>query len=106
MINEDNFRESVEDILNNPDAYTKDDLYVAFLEMTERYLDEMVTTTSLERALTAGMDKESANELLEDIATSDPVVEDLDLTNAQESDKIEIIRNLLDYIEFELGISF
>lgn len=106
MINEDGFREKVEDILNNPDAYTKEDLYSAFQEMTERYLNEMVTTTSLERALTAGMDKEVANELLENIATSDPVVEDLDLTNAQEPDKNEVIRNLLDYIEFELGISF
>ena len=106
MINEDNFRENVENILNNPDAYTKEDLYTAFQEMTERYLDEMVTTTSLERALTAGMDKEAANKLIEQIATSDPSVEDLDLTNAQEPDKNEVIRNLLDYIEFELGISF
>ena len=106
MINDDNFRESVEEILNNPDAYTKDELYTAFQEMTERYLNEMVTTTSLERALTAGMDKEAANELLESIATSDPVVEDLDFTNAQEPDMTEVIRNLLDYLEFELGISF
>ena len=106
MINEDNFRENVEDILNNPDAYTKEDLYTAFQEMTERYLDEMVTTTSLERALTAGMDKAAANELIEQIATSDPSVEDLDLTNAQEPDKTEVIRNLMDFIEFELGISF
>lgn len=106
MINDDDFRESVEDILNNPNAYTKEELYTAFQEMTERYLNEMVTTTSLERALTAGMDKEAANKLLESIATSDPVVEDLDLTNAQEPDLTEVIRNLLDYIEFELGISF
>ena len=35
MINDGDFKESVEEIINNPDAYTKDEIYTAFLEMTE-----------------------------------------------------------------------
>ncbi len=102
MLNEDNFRKTVEDIINNPDTYTKEDIYDAFLDVTIHFLDEMVTTMSLENALTKGMGKESADELLEQIATTNPCVNDLDDTNAHELDKAEVIQNLFTYIEFEL----
>ena len=52
MLNDEFFRETVEDIINNPDNYTKDELYEAFMDMTERYLNEMVTSMNLENALT------------------------------------------------------
>lgn len=103
MINEGDFKETVEELLNNPDAYTKEEIYTAFLEMTERYLNEMITSTNLEKAITAGMGRAKADELLEEIATSNPCVTDLDMTNAQEPDLKEIVRNLLAFTEFELG---
>ncbi len=103
MINEGDFKESVEELLNHPEAYTKEEIYTAFLEMTVRYLDEMVTSTNLEKAITAGLGRVRADELLEEIATSNPCIEDLDITNAEESDLKERIRNLIVFTEFELG---
>ena len=73
--------------------------------MTERYLDGMITTCSLEKAITDGMDEENANKILEDIATSNPSLNDLESINVKEPDQIEVIRNLMDYIECELGLS-
>ena len=35
------FRNTIEKIMNNPDSYSKEDLYDLFLEMTERYLDHL-----------------------------------------------------------------
>lgn len=103
MIDDENFRESVEDIINNPDSYTKEEIHDAFIDMTERYLNEMITTMNLERAITDGFDKNRAEEILEDIATSNPCISDLDMTNAHEVNRAEVIRNLFDYTQFELG---
>ena len=95
MLNDEFFRQTLEDIINNPENYSKDELYEALLDMTERYLNEMVTSMNLENALTAGMDKESADELIEQIATTNPCINDLDDTNAQLQDRKEVIQNLL-----------
>ncbi len=103
MLNDEFFRQTVEDIINNPDNYSKDELYEAFLDMTERYLNEMVSSMNLENALTEGMGKESADELIEHIATTNPCINDLDETNAQLSDQKEVIQNLFDYVGFDLG---
>lgn len=103
MINEGDFKESVEELLNNPEAYTKEEIYTAFLEMTVRYLDEMVTSTNLEKAITAGLGRARADELLEEIATSNLCINDLDETNAKEPDLKEKIRNLMAFTEFEIG---
>ena len=103
MINEGDFKETVEELLSNPDAFTREEIYTAFLEMTARYLDEMVTSTNLEKAITAGLGRARADELLEEIATSNPCVNDLDNTNVMEPDLKERIRNLMAFTEFEIG---
>ncbi len=103
MINDGDFRENVIELLNKPEEYTKDEIYTAFLEMTERYLNEMVTSMNLERAITSGLGRNRADELLEEIATSNPCINDLDHINAIESDLKEKIRNLLVFTEFEIG---
>lgn len=103
MLNDEFFRQTVEDIINNPDNYSKDELYEAFLDMTERYLNEMVSSMNLENALTKGMGKKSADELIEQTATTNPCINDLDETNAQLLDQKEVIQNLFDYIAFDLG---
>ena len=103
MLNDEFFREKVEDIINNHDNYSKEELHEAFMDMTERYLNEMVTSMNLENALTEGLGRESADELIEQIATSNPCINDLDETNAQLPDQKEIIQNLFDYVAFDLG---
>ncbi len=104
MLNDEFFREELESIINSPESYTKEEIHEAFLVMTEKYLNEMINTMNLEREITKGMDKDSANEKLEEIATSNPSMSDLDHTNALSTDKKEVIDNLMAYIEFEFGI--
>ena len=51
MIDDNNFRKIVLDMMYHPEAYSKEDYYEAFLEMTGRYLNEMVTTINLENVI-------------------------------------------------------
>lgn len=104
MINEGDFRENVEKIINSSENYTKEELYIAFLEMTERYLNEMITTHSLENTIFEELGEEDAVELLENIGEANPAMADLDAMNAVEPNKKQVLQNLFDFIEGEFGI--
>ena len=103
MLNEGNFRKSLLDIIDNPANYTKEQLYDAFLEVTERYLDEMVSTLNYERNIIAKLGKEKGEEEIERIVASNPVIADLEMENASEPDKREVIKNLVAFTECEYG---
>jgi len=85
-----------------PDSFSKEEIHLAFLEMTVRHLDEMVMTMNYEKAITEGMSKETADTLIEHVSTSNPCIDDLDRVNASASDIKEVIENLLVYTGFEL----
>ena len=95
------FRNTVEKVMNNPELYSKEDLQDLFLEMTERYLNEMVSCLNYERALINELGEEEGNQIIEQIATSNPSVISLDSDNATEPEVRERIENLLSYIECE-----
>lgn len=95
------FRNTVEKVMNNPELYSKEDLQDLFLEMTERYLNEMVSCLNYERALINELGEEEGNQIIEQIATSNPSVRSLDSDNAAEPEVRERIENLLSYIECE-----
>ena len=95
------FRNTVEKVMNNPELYSKEDLQNLFLEMTERYLNEMVSCLNYERALINELGEEEGNQIIEQIATSNPSVSSLDSDNATEPEVRERIENLLSYIECE-----
>lgn len=95
------FRNTVENIMNNPELYTKEDLHDLFLEMTERYLNELLSTMNYEKTIIEFLGEEKGNEVIEKAATSNPDINALDLVNGAETDKKIVIRNLLDYIEKE-----
>ena len=98
MLNDEYFRQTVEDIINNPDNYSKEELHEAFLDMTERYLNEMVTTTNLENALTENMAEKEIEELLFNIQQGNPDTDELDAANAAVRDMPRTIENLLSYL--------
>ena len=98
MLNDEFFRETVEDIINNPDNYSKEELHEAFLDMTERYLNEMVTTINLENALTENMAEKEIEELLFNIQQGNPDTDELDAANAAVRDMPRTIENLLSYL--------
>ncbi len=103
MLNEGDFKRTLIDLIDNPDKYNKDQLYDAFLEITERYLDEIVSTLCFENYIIKKYGEEKGNEIIEAIAASNPAVADLEQTNAREADKSTIIKNLLVFTECEFG---
>ena len=104
MLNDGNFRDNLVELIDNPGAFTKEELYEAFLEVTERYLNEMINTMAFERKIIEEFGEEGGNHLIEKIATSDPATAELDTINATETDKKEVIQNLLTHVEFDFGI--
>ena len=103
MLNDEHFRETLNNLIDYPNSFSKEELHLAFLEMTVRYLDEMVNTMNYEKAITEGMSKDEAEAMIELVATSNPCVDDLDHENATAESIKEKIENLLTYIDFELG---
>ena len=99
MLNGNYFRDKVEDLIDNPDSYSREELHDAFLEMTERYLNELISTLNYEKAIIASLGEEEGNKVIEKAATSDPAFNELSSINAQATDKKEIIKNLLDFTE-------
>ena len=104
MLNEGNFRKNLIDLIDNPDSYTKEQLYDGLLEVTERYLDEMISTLNYERAIIAKKGKEKGEDEIERIAASNLALNDLEKTNALEEDRRSVISNLLVFIECEFGV--
>ena len=98
MIDDNNFRKIVLDMMYHPEAYIKEDYYEAFLEMTGRYLNEMVTTINLENALAEGKAEKEVEELLFNIQQGNPDTDELDAANAAIRDMPRTIENLLSYL--------
>ena len=55
------FRNTVEKIMNNSESYTKEELHDLFLEMTERYLNELLSTMNYEKAIIDSLGEEKQN---------------------------------------------
>ena len=103
MLNEGDFKRTFIDLIDNPDKYNKEQLYDAFLEISERYLEDMVSTLCFENYIIKKYGEEKGNEIIEAIAASNPAVVDLERTNAREEDKRTVIKNLLAFTECEFG---
>ena len=91
------FRNTVEKVMNNSESYSNDDLRYLFLEMTERFLNELLSTMNYEKAIIESLGEEEGNKVIEKAATSNPVINAVD--NGKE-DEIEYrITNLFNAIE-------
>ena len=93
------FRNTVEKIMNNPESYTKEELHDLFLEMTERYLNELLSTMNYEKAIIDSLGEEKGNEVIEKVATSNPEINDVDRANGEEEEIKNKIINLFNAIE-------
>ena len=93
------FRNTVEKIMNNPELYSKEDLHDLFLEMTERYLTELLSSMNYEKAIIESLGEEKGNEVIEKVATSNPDINDVDHANGEEEEIKNKIINLFDAIE-------
>ncbi len=93
------FRNTVEKIMNNPELYSKEDLQDLFLEMTERYLTELLSSMNYEKAIIDSLGEEKGNEVIEKVATSNPDLNTLDSSNGEEEEIRNKIYNLFNAVE-------
>lgn len=93
------FRNTVEKIMNNPESYTKEELHDLFLEMTERYLTELLSSMNYEKVIIDSLGEEKGNEVIEKVATSNPEINDVDRANGEEEEIKTKIVNLFNAIE-------
>ena len=101
MYKTNDFRKGLKNVMDESKTIPKGRLYDAFLEVTVRYLNEMISTLSLEQAIIKELGEERGNELIERVATSNPSLQNLDAENADTDDYREKIENLLSYIDCE-----
>lgn len=80
------FRNTIEKIMNNPESYTKEELHDLFLEMTERYLTELLSTMNYENAIIDSLGEEQGNAVIEKVATSNPEINAVDRINGDEEE--------------------
>ena len=101
MYKTNDFKKGLMNVMNESKTIPKGELYDAFLEVTIRYLNEMISTLSLEQAIIKELGEERGNELIERVATSNPSMQNLDTSTTDADDYREKIENLLSYIDCE-----
>ena len=87
------------DMIANPDNYSKDEFYDAFVEITEQYLDELISNMNYEKDIIEILGEEKGNQEIEKIATSDPDLMELEEEISEEDDPVKRINMRFDYID-------
>lgn len=104
MLNEGDFRDKLSKMVRFPDNFSKEDYYEAFLEITERYLNEMISNLNCENEIINRLGEEQGSVLIEAIATNNPALDELAEENMEAGDIRDVIQNLMDFAESEFGI--
>ena len=99
MYKTNDFRKGLKNVMDESKTIPKGRLYDAFLEVTVRYLNEMISTLSLEQTIIKELGEERGNEVIEKVATSNPNINDLEHVNGEEEEIKNKIINLFDAIE-------
>ena len=87
------------DMIANPDNYSKDEFYDAFVAITEQYLDELISNMNYEKDIIEILGEEKGNQEIEKIATSDPDLLELEEEISEEDDPVKRINMRFDYID-------
>ena len=101
MLNNEFSGEYLNSLLLDFDSHTKKEYYEALLNITEYYLNELLSTVSLQEAITQIIGDERAEELIEKISlTENEKMAAMNLGLFGE-DKLARIRNLYTYLTNE-----
>lgn len=88
--------------LDPANNYSKDDLYEAYLDMTVRFLEELISANTYEDWIIANCGEETGNLLIEQVATNVPPIPG-EVGSGPVSDKEDRIEALLSYIKNNFG---
>lgn len=84
--------------LDPANKYSKDDLYEAYLDMTVRFLEELISAKTYEDWIIANCGEETGNRLIEQVATAVPPIPE-EVEFGPITNKEERIEALLSYIK-------
>jgi len=102
MFTTNSFSKKILARLEGPNHISKEDLYDDYLEMTERYLTEMISLLNFEKVIIQELGESRGETLIEKISTSNTAITSLDEINGRELEPTERIKHLLSFIETEL----
>ena len=105
MLNEGNFHENLVSMINEPDAWSKEDYYRAFLEMTERFYNALISSLEYENVILEKFGEDEGEALIEKIATSNPSLMDMEDENGKLPDQKAVIMNLMDFARCDFGFT-
>lgn len=100
MITNLEFRQHLKNLISNYDSRTKEEYYAAFIEMTDRFLNEMATTLAIQKTLTSEFGEARAEMLLRKAAENSVFMEP-DGTDPVADNQEKVIYELLDYLNSE-----
>ena len=102
MSDEKAFFDNLDSLMDQPEKWTKEDYYNAFLDVTLNYYFELVNVLNYEKTLIEEFGEEEGEEFIEEVATSSPML-DLDEEFNELPDVKDRIRLLAKYIEKNFG---
>ena len=88
--------------LDPANDYSKDDLYEAYLDMTVRFLEELISAGTYEEWIIANCGEEAGEQLIEQVATNVPPIPE-EAGSVPLKDKEERIEALLRYYKDNFG---
>ena len=105
MLNEGNFQENLKSMINEPDNWSKEEYYSAFLDMTERFFDTLIASLEYENAILEKFGEDDGEALIEEIALSNPALMEMEDVNSQLDDQKQVIMNLMAFAGCDYGFS-
>lgn len=102
MFKNNSYSKKLRNILEKPNRLSKDELFAEYLNLSERYLVEMISLINLEKTIIQEVGEERGEHIIEAIATSNRAINCLDDRISNDLDQTERIRELLAFIETEL----
>lgn len=105
MLNEGNFHEKLVSMINEPEQWSKEEYYSAFLDMTERFYNALIASLEYENVILEKFGENAGEALIEKIATSNPSLMDMEDENGKLDDQRDIIMNLMDFARCDFGFT-
>ena len=104
MLEQGDFLDNLYGMLKYPENYSKEQYHEAFLELTERYLNELISNLTTENELNQQLGEEKGSQLIEIMAIANPDFQELFARNKLTDNIQDRIDNLISFAEFQYGI--
>ena len=103
MLNEGNFHEKLVSMINEPEQWSKEEYYSAFLDMTERFYNALIASLEYENVILEKFGEDVGEALIEKIATSNPSLMDMEDEKGEKDTAVWVAFEILADTTPELG---